>query len=635
MSNTRTLADDVGVAIGGPRNVTWVGACTTRLRFVVRDESQVDFGALEKTPGVLKAVSAGGQVQVVIGTQVGQVREALLSQKHWANLADQGNETSGGRRRPLDVVFDFLGGTFQPLIPVITGAAMVQVLTLLLTQFAGLNPEEPTALILTATGNAIFYFLPLFVAFTASKKLGANPYIGAAIAASLLHPSFVAIGDTGTVAQAFGLPLFVYSYASSMFPALLLALALAGLERLLKRWLPQTLQQVFIPTIELVLLVPLTALVFGPIGVLVGNGIGAGTQWLATTAPFVFYIVVPALWFLLVAFGVHWALISIALADVAATGSSVILGAAVGYQYAVMGIALAMLIRTIRSRDASLRGTASAATIAVTIGGITEPTIYGFLLRYRRLLLIEIISAAASGAVLGLFNAKMLGFSPAPFLGMPLMQPMTGAALALLVGVAVPIVLVQIWGFEKKLAGTESEPSNDRAKGGEQSDDAEPSASPVVEVLAPIAGRAVALSESGEAVFGAGVLGPGVCVIPDEPRVVAPIDGTIIAMPTSGHAVGLVSDDGAEVLVHVGIDTVKLRGKHFTPRAEQGQRVRAGDVLIEFDRSALLSQGISVVTPIVVTNADETGRAVEVLAEGHVREGDPLLSISTRVTRDA
>lgn len=629
MSDTRTLATDIGAAVGGPENVTWMGSCTTRLRFVVRDESQVDFGVLNEMPGVLQAVTAGGQIQVVIGTQVDQVRDELLRVPGWARLrsedgapGDAARRDGPGHRRALDVVFDFLGGTFQPLIPVITGAAMVQVLTLLLIQFAGLGAEDPTALILTATGNAIFYFLPVFVAFTASRKLGANPFIGAAIAAALLHPGFVAIGETGSVTSAFGLPLFVYSYASSMFPALLLALALAGLDRLLKRWIPKVLQQVFLPTIELLLLVPLTALVFGPVGVIVGNGIGAGTQWLATNAPFVFYIIVPAMWFLLVALGIHWALISIAISDLAVTGSSAILGAAVGYQYAIMGIALGMLIRAVRNRDLVLRGTAGAATLAVAIGGITEPTIYGFLLRYRRLLVIELIGAGASGLVLGLFGAEMFGFSPAPFLGLPLMQPILGAVLAMVVAVVVPIVLIQVWGYEKKtaaavpnLVASESSPLDESISTGV--------------IGSPMTGEVRPLTETGEAVFAAGVLGPGVCIVPETSRIVAPFDGTVVALPPSAHAAGVLGDDGTEMLVHVGIDTVKLRGEHFTAKVEQGQRVRRGDVLLEFEREALMSKGISLITPVILTNFEADQHDLETLIEGAVHEGQPLLKVRT------
>lgn len=633
LSDLTTLADRVADHVGGPDNVTRVSNCTTRLRFIVRDKGQVDLEALNETPGVLKAVDAGGQIQVVIGTHVADVLQSLLKLPGWGSLGQGGEAAESPKRSPLDVVFDFLGSTFQPLIPAITGAAMVQVIAILLTQFGGLDPKTPTALILNATGNAIFYFLPILVAYTASRKLEVNPFVGAIIAAALLHPSFMEIGEAGTVAEAFGLPLFMYSYASSMFPALLAALALGGLDRLLKRVVPRALQQVVNPTIELLLLVPLTALVFGPIGVVVGSAIGSGVAWLSSTVPFLFYLIVPALWIFLVALGIHWALITIAIADLAATGATVIGGAAMGYQYSIMGIAIAMLIKVARDKHAkSLRDTAAAATLAVTIGGITEPTIYGLVLRYRRVLVFQMITAAAAGAVLGLSSMVMIGFSPAPILSLPLMKPMLGALPAILVAVVLPIVLVHFFGYESKSEKSQDEKQADAVGEAEASggflgaSDAEVPTGDVA-LAAPLAGTVVPLSETNDPVFGSGLIGPGVAIRPSGGRVQAPAAGVVVALPESHHAVGIRLDSGVELLVHVGIDTVKLAGAHFTPRAKTGQRVTAGEVVLEFDGDAIAAAGYSLITPVVVTNlaAEQT---IEPVADGTVvAEGDPLLTL--------
>lgn len=629
MSDLTTLAAQVAEHVGGPDNVTQAHNCTTRLRFVVRDKGQVDLEALNETPGVLKAMDAGGQIQVVIGTHVGDVLKSLLQQPGWGGLGQTAEPAEVPKRSPLDVIFDFLGSTFQPLIPAITGAAMVQVIAILLSQFGGLDPKSPTALILNATGNAIFYFLPILVAYTASRKLEVNPFVGAIIAAALLHPSFLQIGETGTVTEAFGLPLFMYSYASSMFPALLAALALAGLDRLLKRFIPRSLQQVVNPTLELLLLVPLTALVFGPIGVVVGNALGAGVAWLSSTVPFLFYLIVPALWIFLVALGIHWALITIAIADLATTGSTVIGGAAMGYQYAIMGVAIAVLIKVARDKHAkALRDTAAAATLAVTIGGITEPTIYGLVLRYRRIMVIQMITAAAAGGVLGLSGMVMIGFSPAPILSLPLMSPMLGALPAMAVAVVLPIVLVHFFGYEstseKKAHAAIDEVE---AAGGflGASDTDQPTGD--VAVAAPLAGIVVPLSETSDPVFGSGLIGPGVAIRPSAGRVLAPAAGVIVALPDSHHAVGIRLDSGVELLIHVGMDTVKLDGAHFTPRVTTGQRVAAGEVVLEFDADAITAAGYSLITPVVVTNP-ASGQTLEPVSDGTVvGEGDPLLTL--------
>lgn len=624
------LARTIGGLVGGPENVASVHNCTTRLRFVVRDDSKVNFDKLNDTPGVLQAVRAGGQVQVVIGTHVDRVRDRLVALPGWGRLDE--TAAAAGKRRPLDAVFDFLSATFQPLIPAITGAALVQVLALLLTQFNVLPADSPTVAVLTATGNAVFFFLPVFVGFTASRKLGANPFVGASIAAALLHPAFTAIGEQGSVSQAFGLPLFMYSYASSMFPALLMALALAGLDRLLKRVLPRALQQVFVPTLELLLLVPLTALVFGPIGVVAGQGIGEALSWLSTSAPLVFYVIVPAMWIFLVAMGIHWALISIALVELAA-GSSVIIGAAAGYQYAMFGIALGMIIRAARDRNKKLRDTATAATISVGIGGITEPTLYGLVLPYRRVLVIQLISAAASGLVLGLFGTYGIGFSPAPILALPLMVPVAAAVIALIVGLAVPVVLLQIWGYQKK--GAETPDAEEDAAASTASSTASAGFRGLVDgavrtatvaVASPMTGTVVPLAQTPDPIFSGGLIGPGVAIEPTSGRVVAPVDGTVVAAPATGHAVGVRTDDGVELLIHVGIDTVRLEGRHFTTRVAQGQRVSAGDLLVEFDAEAIAAAGYSLVTPVVVTNLGGDQR-VDVHATGPIAEGEPLFTI--------
>jgi PTS system beta-glucosides-specific IIC component len=621
-----TLAQAIGELVGGPDNVASVHNCTTRLRFVVRDEGKVAFDQLNATPGVLQAIKAGGQVQIVIGTHVERIRDRLVQLPGWRALADGSTEGST-RRRPLDAVFDFLGATFQPLIPAITGAALVQVLALLLTQFGWLAADSPTAAILTATGNALFFFLPVLVAFTASRKLGANPFVGATIAAALLHPAFTAIGEQGTLTQAFGLPLFVYSYASSMFPALLLALALAGLDRGLKRILPRALQQVFVPTLELLILVPLTAIVFGPIGVVAGQGIGEGLAWLSANAPFVFYAVVPMLWIFLVAFGIHWALISIALAELAA-GTSVILGAAFGYQYAMLGVALGMLIRTARERNRTLRDTAAAASVSVAIGGITEPTLYGLVLPYRRVLAIELIGAGCSGLVLALFSVHAIGFSPAPILALPLLEPVLGAVVALVVGVAVPVVLLQIWGYRKPAAASADAatelPAPTTTAGFRGAVGSTQRATVVIG--SPLAGEVIPLSQAGDPIFSGALIGPGVAVVPAVGRVVAPVAGEIVAAPQTGHAIGIRTDDGIELLIHVGIDTVRLAGKHYTLRVAQGQRVAAGDVVMEFDKDAITAAGYSLVTPVVVTNLTGDHRLGS-LAEGPVDENAPLFTV--------
>lgn len=629
--NDSALAERVGDLVGGPANVNWVGSCTTRLRFVIKDDSKVDYEALNNTPGVLQALKAGGQTQVVIGTHVGDVRDSVYALPGWSRFRDaESRDASGGStraRKPLDVVFDFLGGTFQPLIPAMTGASMVIVLGILLNQFAGLPSDSPTYLVLNAAGNAVFYFLPILVGFTASQKLGVNPFVGGVIAAALLHPSFTALGVNGDITHAFGLPLYVYTYAGTMFPVLLMTLAYAGLDRLLKRVLPRALQQIFVPTLEILILVPATALVFGPIGILAGNGIGAATVWLNDVAPVLFYVLVAAGWVFLVSMGIHWALISIAIADMASTGSSVIFGAGAGYQYAMMGVAVGILIKTVRDREHKERATAAAAATAVALGGITEPTIYGFVLRYRRALLIQVVSAGAAGLVASFFGLAAVGYAPSPILGLPVMQPILGAVITMLTAVVVPVVLINVFGYKSPVRGGASD-ADGAAPLASSPGGATTTARTVTDalVLSPLDGEIVPLAETRDPVFSGGLIGPGVAIRPRSNVVVAPADGIVIAAPATGHAIGIRTDDGTELLIHIGIDTVKLQGTSFTLRVSQGERVSSGQPLVTFDPGAITAAGYSLVTPVLVTNAGD-GVGVETTSATSVAAGDPLFRI--------
>lgn len=608
-----------------------VGSCATRLRFVVKEQSRVEYDALKATPGVIQVVNSGGQVQVVIGTHVEDVKKELLAQPEWKDLRDPtGPAASSGS--PIDRVFDFLAGTFQPLLAPLIGAAMVKAVITVIQQFGWVGPENSLLGLLAAAGNALFYFFPIFVGFTASRKLGANPFLGATITAALLEPNFTGLGAPGSSVDVLGIPLYLFSYASSMFPAIMAALALAGAERVLKRVVPQSLQLVLVPAICLVVLVPLTAFVFGPIGVLAGNGIASGITALSTAAPLLFYIVLSAGWILLVSLGLHWALLPIVLVDLTQNGSSALFGAAFGYQAAMIGVALGVLLRA--RQDRTVKTTAGAALIAAAVGGITEPALYGLVLRYKRLLVAEIVGAAAAGLILGLFKVVATGLALAPLLGAPLMSPLFGYLLALVMGVAVTTVIILWRGYETRAADTGPGAESDTEKVAPTTGLAKPRITPVDRTVlsSPVAGTVIALSDVPDPIFSAGHLGAGLAVIPSSGRVVAPADGTVVVAPPSAHAVGIRTDDGIELLVHVGIDTVKLGGAGFTLAVAAGDRVTRGQLMLSFDREAIAAAGYSLATPVVITNSSTVGD-VTLVAEGAVGEGDPLLAVEPRVLR--
>lgn len=624
MSDTTAMAGQVADLIGGPKNVSSVQTCATRLRFVVKDRSDVRMAQLQQTPGVVQVVESAGQVQVVIGTQVETVRDALLALPGWGGFADSGTSASSGR--PVDRVFDFLSGTFQPLLYPLIGAAMLKVALTLLTQLQWLDPAGPTGLLLAAASNALFYFLPIFVGFTASRKLGANPYLGATITAALLEPNFLALGASGDVTRVLGLPLYLFGYASTMFPALLAALALAATERVLKRVLPQSLHLLLVPAIALTMLVPVTALVFGPIGVLLGNAVASGVTWLGATVPLLFYVVVAATWVFMVSLGLHWAVLPIVIVELTTTGSSGLFAAAGGYQFAMIGAALGVFLKS--RHDAPLRLTSGAALAAAAVGGVTEPTLYGLVLRYKRVLVAEVIGAAAAGLVLGLFTVTGSAIVLAPILGIPSFSPVVGYVIALAVGVGVTTTIILLRGYQSPKDAARRAASAESTAPAPRPGTAPTVTRPVL-VGSPVEGTVVPLSQVPDPIFAANLLGGGVAIAPTADRVVATLAGVVVVAPESGHAVGIRSDDGIELLVHVGIDTVKMGGVGFRLAVAPGDRVHAGQVLLTFDREAIARAGHSLLTPVIVTNGAALG-PVQAVTEGDVAEGAPLLSVEPR-----
>jgi beta-glucoside PTS system EIICBA component len=629
--NDARLAARLADLVGGPGNVRRVHTCATRLRFVVRDRALVRRDELGRTDGVAQVLEAGGQTQVVIGPNVESVRQELGRLPGWAPVvrgeaddaepaAAAGSEVADEPRpRFLDRVFDLLAATFQPLLAPLIGASMIRMLLSLAIELGWWTADDapPGVLVLTAASSAVFYFLPIFVAVTASRRLGANPYLAGAIAASLLDPSFLELGATGAVSDFFGVPLYVFGYSSSVFPAILVALALSVLEPRLRRLVPKDLQLVVVPTVSLLLLVPLAALVFGPFGVLVGEAIADALGWLDGISPVLLAVAVAGSFLFLVMFGLHWALVPIVLVNLDRTGSDPITAAMGAYNFAVWGLAVGVFLRA--RRDAKLRSVAGAGAVTGLLGGISEPMLYGVILRFRRVIPIVVGSAVVGGALIGLFGVRASAVAFSSLFTIPLMDPRVGYVVAIATSFVLALVGVLVLGYEGRVRESVHSP--------------EPAVEPVpvdaapVVLRSPLTGEVVPLADLPDPVFAGGLVGPGVAVVPSEGVVRAVADGTVVMAPPTGHAVGVRTGEGVEVLVHVGIDTVRLRGAGFRSRVVPGQRVTTGEVLVEFDLARLTEAGCPVASPVVVTNAAAYG-PVRVAADGRVTAGEPLLTVA-------
>jgi PTS system beta-glucosides-specific IIC component len=638
--SSSTLAAQIGELVGGPENVSQVQTCATRLRFRLKDPAKARKSDLNNVKGVLQVVEQGGQTQVVIGPQVGDVYQALSQLPGWAAAVSGGGdaEQGGGQRGSvLNRIFDFLAGTFQPLLWPLIGASMVKMLLGVAAQFGWYDPSAPSAAIsvLAAAGNSVFYFLPVFVAITSARKLGANPFLAGAIVAALLEPSFLKIGQIGDIASFFGLPLYVFSYSSAVFPPILASIALAYLERGLKRIVPKNFQLILIPTVALAVLVPVTALVFGPIGVVFGNAVASFITWVSGISPVLLTATFAAGYMFLVMFGLQWALLPVVLANLSSLGGDPLLAVGGVYNFAVFGLAVGVFLRA--KRDVELRELAGAGAAAGLLAGISEPILYGIILRFKRVIPIVVVGSVAGGVIAGLFDVRASAIAFGSLFTIPIFLPTLGYVFAIAVSFAVGLGGVLIFGYKGSGVSSEALPADSELSqagaaprghaGSTLSATGLKLATKPFTVSSPVTGSLIPLEQVPDPVFAGGLVGPGVAVVPTTGTVVAPADGTIIVAPPTGHAVGMRTVDGAEILVHVGIDTVQLGGVGFTALVHNGQQVSAGQKLIEFDLDAISRAGLSPVTPVLVTNAAAFDSVVPVTTE-QVGRGAPLLTIT-------
>ena len=630
------LALRIGELVGGPGNVSQVTHCATRLRFALKDNSKVQKDALSTTKGVVQVVESGGQTQIVIGPGVGDVYRELVNAKGWTQLGGDSNASSGERQSFIDWLFALLAGTFQPLLMPLVGASMIKMFLNIGSQFNWYDPDAPGAAIsvMMAAGNAFFYFLPILIAATASRRLGATPYLGATAAAALLEPSFTALGQAGDVLSFLGAPLYMFNYSSSIFPAIFIAIALSYLEPLLRKITPKDLQLLIVPTVSLAVMVPLAALVFGPFGVLVGQALTDGIMAANNFSPMLMGALLGGAFVFFVMFGLHWALVPVILSNIDAFGGDPIIPITGGYNFAVWGLALAVFLRA--PKGSELRELCSAGALSGLLAGVSEPMLYGVILRYKRVLPPLILSAMLSGAIIGAFNVKSGGFALSSIFTIPLMTPTVGYLIGIAVAFFLMFALVMLFGYESKTDVAKAKESTNlpdaEAVVVESTSPATLESTGPVTLLSPMTGQVILLSDVPDPVFASGKLGSGIAIIPEDGKVVAPCDATVLLAPSSGHAIGLRCENGIDILIHIGIDTVNLGGKGFMTHVQAKQKVHAGDPLVDVDLEVIANAGYSAATPIVVTS--KISAIEEQTSGGTVNIGDPLLRLIP-VKRDA
>lgn len=592
--------------VGGEKNIVSLVHCATRLRFELKDEKKADKEALNKLPYVMQVVISGGQYQVVIGSAVSDYFEAILSVTKLGKGKPE--EASGGKGNVVDRVMKVISGAFSPLIPVLAGAGMVKALLTVLIEFGVLGYEDSTYLILSAAGNAVFYFLPIFLGITLAKQFGGNAYVGGAIGAALLEPNFT--GLLGAEGVTFlGIGVTPIDYASTVFPIFIAMLVYGLLDKGLKKIVKRELQLFLVPMISLMLMVPFTVIVFGPFGTTFGNIVADVVVWLFDFNKVIAGIVLGAAYPFLTILGLHWGFTPITLHNLERFGGDMIEGVCVCAVFAEIGIAIGAYLKG--KKGSRIREIAGPNILTGILAGVTEPILYGIVMEYKRLFVVVAIASGLGGAVNGLLGVTMNAyvFHNIFAMAMQTYSPFTGYLLGIAVALAAGAVLTYFWGIteenmkdfvpEKKETGMEALPADSET--GVQADEELSS----VSLLAPVAGKVIPLNEVPDEVFASGVAGQGAAILPEEERICAPCAGRVSMVFPSGHALGMRTPEGLELLLHVGLNTVMLNGDGFEVLVKEGDEVKAGQELLRFDGKKIKEAGYSLISPILVTNADE------------------------------
>lgn len=668
-----SLASQIITAIGGPENVRSLTHCATRLRFELVDASKVDQNSLEHMQGVLGAVpQSGDRFQVVIGGGVATVYENIMhlpemagvggasasddGQKSNADVKAEARSKARGKVAWLDSFFEYLSDSFRPILGVLLGASIIIALVNLLISLNVIPNDEASAgwVFVKAIWKGVFYFLPIMVAYNASKKLKVDPWLGGAIMAMLMTPQFTglmdaktttcvenaALGTKSCMANIFGLPMALSDYSGNVFVPLLMAAVLALVYHGLKRIIPESVQLVFVPFFCMIIVGALTAFIIGPIGVWVGNGLGVGLAWMNTHAPFIFAIIIPMLYPFLVPLGLHWPLNALMLMNIQTLGYDFIQGPMGVWNFACFGATAGVLFLAVRDKDKDMRQTALGALAAGLLGGVSEPSLYGIHLRYKLIYKRMLVGCGLGGVVIAILGwlfpsvtaagqtvhgVTTTAFAFTSLLTIPVFNQMWVYAVSIAVSFLTSFLLIITFDYRtpeqkaevlaRAAANQKTAVSSVESKGvapaaatatatvaATKTEAPAAAAATTTVVNAPVAGHVISLDETGDPVFASRALGEGVGIQPADSTVVAPVSGVLQTVAETGHAFGIKTDDGVEVLVHVGIDTVKMNGEGFDVKVKANEHVNAGDNLVVVDFDKVKEAGYSTTTLMTVLN---------------------------------
>ncbi|WP_421383442.1 beta-glucoside-specific PTS transporter subunit IIABC [Bacillus salacetis] len=594
--NHQELGMKILELVGGEDNVRSVIHCMTRLRFNLRDNQKVKRSELENLDGVMGTNISGSQFQIIIGNDVPKVYKAIINNSNLNEDSSNGERSGGGN--VISAIFDVISGVFTPILPAIAGAGMIKGILAILSTFGWLDAASQTYIILNAIGDGAFYFLPILLAVSAARKFGSNPYIAATIAAAILHPTLTTLFNAGEPIRFIGLPVIAAVYSSTVIPIILAIWIASYVERFVDKFTHSSLKLIVVPTLTILFVVPVTLMTVGPLGVILGDYLSDGLGFLFEDYGFIAMVLLAGTFSLIIMTGMHYALVPVMINNLTVKGIDYIMPAMFLANMGQAGAAFAVFLKSRNKKFKSL-----SLTVSITaLMGITEPAMYGVNVRLKRPFVGALLGAAVGGLYYALTGvaAYILGGSA----GLPGVTSFIGPTFVhALIGLAVAFFAATIISY---LLGFEDVPSENQGETTPEETAEEAVAATKVDtdavLVSPLKGEVIKLADVSDPTFSSEVMGEGIAVRPVDGKVVSPVNGVVTTLFRTKHAIGITSEEGVEILIHVGIDTVQLDGKYFEALIEQGDRVVVGQPLLEVDIEGIKKEGFDTVTPIIITN---------------------------------
>lgn len=603
-----SLAKKIISLVGGEENIINLTHCVTRLRFKLKSDEKANEQELKKIKEVLSIVKGNGQFQIVVGSIVEDLFNSIQNIIKVDNSEVTEEKKSGTF---FTRTLNMMSAILNPIVIALAGAGMIKALLVILTTTLGiLDTSGSTYKILSAAGNSVFYFLPLFLAFSSAKAFNCNPYVALAIVATLMEPNFVGLmKKPGDITSFLGIPVVLMGYSGSLVPAIISILVYSKLEKLLKRIIPKNIELFALSFVALLIMVPLTIIVIGPIGVQLADIVGNLVNYLSEKNGLITGAVIGAGWTFLVMLGVQWGVVPIMINNISSYGYDIIRPMVAAATFASAGAAFGVFLK---AKNKENKAYALSATIPALLGGVTEPIVYGISLKYKKPFIAQVIGGAIAGGFMGMMKTKaMVYVFPAlttlpAFLGDTFIYYIIGISLSFFITAIITFIL----GIEEEIETQEEKKLDNKT----------------ITINSCIEGNAIELNKVNDEAFASETMGKGIGVVPTKGILYAPADGEISTVFVTKHAVGMVTNDGIEILMHIGINTVELDGKGFVKKVDDGQKVKAGDILIEFDIDLIKENGYDTTTIMIISNTEDYS-SVKSLNLGNVNNQTKVLEI--------